>query len=46
MILAEIRRQLDQFDAPGQIVVGDIPLLYECGMETLFDTVWVVRADR
>ncbi|MFQ9448510.1 MAG: dephospho-CoA kinase [Christensenellales bacterium] len=44
--MAEIHRQLDQFDAPGQIVVGDIPLLYECGMETLFDTVWVVRADR
>ena len=46
MILAEIKRQLDQLDAPGQIVIGDIPLLYECGMESLFDTVWVVRADR
>ena len=46
MILAEIKRQLDQLDAPGQIVIGDIPLLYECGMEALFDTVWVVRADR
>ena len=46
MILTEIRRQLDQLDAPGRIVVGDIPLLYECGMENMFDTVWVVRADR
>ena len=46
MILAEIRRQLEQFDAPGQLVVGDIPLLYECGMENMFDTVWVVRAER
>ncbi len=46
MILAEMKRQLNQFDAPGQIVVGDIPLLYECGMESMFDTVWVVRADR
>lgn len=46
MILAEIKRQLDQLDAPGQIVVGDIPLLYECGMETMFDTVWVVSTTR
>ena len=46
MILAEIRRQMTQFDARGQIVIGDIPLLYECGMESMFNAVWVVRADR
>ena len=46
MILAEIRRRVTQFDARGQIVIGDIPLLYECGMESMFDAVWVVRADR
>ena len=46
MILSEIRRQLDRLDAPGQIVVGDVPLLFECGMESMFDTVWVVRAAR
>ena len=46
MILSEIRRQLDRLDAPGQIVVGDIPLLFECGMASMFDTVWVVRAAR
>ena len=46
MILAEIRRQVTQFDARGQIVIGDIPLLYECGMESMFNAVWVVRADR
>ncbi len=38
MILSEIRRQLDRLDAPGQIVVGDVPLLFECGMESMFDT--------
>ena len=43
MILSEIRRQLDRLDAPGQIVVGDVPLLFECGMESMFDTVWYVR---
>ena len=46
MILSEIRRQLDRLDAPGQIVVGDVPLLFECGMASMFDTVWVVRAAR
>lgn len=46
LILSEIRRQLDRLDAPGQIVVGDVPLLFECGMESMFDTVWVVRAAR
>ena len=46
MILSEIRRQLDRLDAPGQIVVGDVPLLFECGMESMFDTIWVVRAAR
>ena len=30
----------------GALVVGDIPLLFECGMETLFDRVWVVTASR
>ena len=46
MILSEIRRQLDRLDAPEQIVVGDVPLLFECGMESMFDIVWVVRAAR
>ena len=40
MILAEISRQLDRLTRPGQIVVGDVPLLFECGMESMFDTVW------
>ncbi|MDD7175361.1 MAG: dephospho-CoA kinase [Clostridiales bacterium] len=31
---------------PGPIAFADIPLLFECGMETLFDRVWVVTASR
>jgi len=46
MILSEIRRQLHAQDAAGQTVFGDIPLLYECGMEADFDQVWVVSASR
>ena len=46
LILREIARQLDTSDAPEKLVIGDIPLLYECGMQTLFDVVWVVSVPR
>lgn len=52
MILAKIAAQLDaqehaQDHAQGEaIVVGDVPLLYECGMEAQFDRIWVVSAPR
>lgn len=46
LILREIARQLDTLDAPEKLVIGDIPLLYECGMQTLFDAVWVVSVPR
>ena len=46
LILREISRQLSAYDAPDRIVVGDIPLLYECGMQTMFDSVWVASVPR
>ena len=46
LILREIARQLDTLDVPEKLVIGDIPLLYECGMQTLFDAVWVVSVPR
>ena len=46
MILGEIRRQLHAQNAAGHIVFGDIPLLFECGMEKDFDAIWVVSASR
>ena len=46
LILREIARQLDTLDVPEKLVIGDIPLLYECGMQTLFDVVWVVSVPR
>jgi len=46
LIIAKVRRELDAFDTPDALVFGDIPLLYECGMETLFDRIWVVHAPR
>ena len=44
MIIGETMRQLDALDAQGRLVFGDIPLLYECGMESMFDRIWVVIA--
>ena len=42
MIIAEIRAQLDALERTHPLVVGDVPLLFECGMEHLFDRIWVV----
>ena len=46
MIIAEVHAQLDALDQTHPIVVGDVPLLYECGMAHLFDRVWVVSVPR
>ena len=46
MIIAEVRVQMDALDREHPLVVGDVPLLYECGMEKLFDRVWVVSVPR
>ena len=46
MIIAQTERELLALDTPGRLVFGDVPLLYECGMERLFDCVWVVAAPR
>lgn len=46
MILDEIRDQLHKYSTNGHLVFGDIPLLFECGMENAFDQVWVVSVSR
>ena len=46
MIIEQTGRELQALDGPGRIVFGDVPLLYECGMERLFDRVWVVTVPR
>ena len=42
MIISEIHEALLSHDAPDTLVFGDIPLLFECGMEEMFDRIWVV----
>lgn len=44
-----IERTLEQTaaaDGPGKLSFADIPLLYECRLQTAFDRVWVVSAPR
>ena len=42
LIIDEIRERLDNSDSP--LLFADIPLLFECNLESLFDEVWVVSA--
>lgn len=42
MIIAQMNDELSAHDAPDTLVFGDVPLLYECGMEAMFGRVWVV----
>ncbi len=44
MIIAAVTRELDALDSADTLVFGDIPLLYECGMERMFARIWVVSA--
>ncbi len=44
MIFDEIDRLMDEADT-DTLVFADIPLLFECGMESRFDEVWVVTLD-
>ncbi|NGZ75798.1 dephospho-CoA kinase [Saccharibacillus alkalitolerans] len=47
-IRAEIRRQVDAYEAegPGTLVAADIPLLYESGLEELYEKIVVVYVPR
>lgn len=42
MIISSVEAELTAHDAPDTLVIGDVPLLYECGMAHMFDRVWVV----
>ena len=46
MILRETAAQLAMLERAHGVVFGDVPLLYECGMQAQFDRIWVVSASR
>ena len=46
MILSEIGAQLSAYERTHGTVFGDVPLLYECGMQPQFDRIWVVSTSR
>ncbi len=46
-IQKEMMRQIDAADQAGApVVVLDVPLLYECGLDALCDQVWVMSVDQ
>lgn len=46
MIIARVTQELEAHDAPDTLVFGDVPLLYECAMAHMFDSVWVISVPR
>lgn len=46
MIIETIECELRNLSAQHPIVFGDVPLLFECGMDAHFDQIWVVTAPR
>ncbi|MBE5799410.1 MAG: dephospho-CoA kinase [Clostridiales bacterium] len=42
LIISTIESELAAHDTPDTLVIGDVPLLYECDMAHMFDRVWVV----
>lgn len=46
MILRKTAAQLAMLERAHGVVFGDVPLLYECGMQAQFDRIWVVSASR
>ena len=46
LILSTFQAELEAHDAPDALVFGDVPLLYECNMEQMFDRIMVVSAPR
>ncbi|MBQ2991555.1 MAG: dephospho-CoA kinase [Clostridia bacterium] len=46
LIIGELQAQLCKADTGGAPVFGDVPLLYECGMQDMFDQIWVMCVPR
>ena len=45
-VIAEIENKMDKLADGNNIIVAEVPLLFEVGMEDLFTEVWVVVADK
>ena len=45
-VIAEIKKKMDKLAADNNIIVAEVPLLFEVGMEDLFTEVWVVTTDK
>lgn len=46
IIIEKIQLEMAAHETGSGLVFADVPLLYECGMQSLFDAVWVVSASR
>ncbi len=45
-VIAEIKNKMDKLEDKNNIIVVEVPLLFETGIEDLFTEVWVVTTDK
>lgn len=45
-VIREMREKIEEYRAENKVIVLDIPLLFEAGLEFMVDEIWVVYVDR
>src|SRR5690554_1386826 len=45
-VIREMREKIEEYRAENKVIVLDIPLLFEAGLDSMVDETWVVYVDR
>ena len=45
-VIREMREKIEEYRAENKVIVLDIPLLFEAGLDIMVDEIWVVYVDR
>lgn len=45
-VIREMREKIEEYRAENKVIVLDVPLLFEAGLDSMVDEIWVVYVDR
>ncbi|MFI5359294.1 MAG: dephospho-CoA kinase [Halanaerobiales bacterium] len=45
-VIREMREKIEEYRAENKVIVLDVPLLFEAGLDSMVDETWVVYVDR